>query len=236
MTWLARLSLASRASIGVVTVLLVVFGVISATALRQELLPSLDVPVATVVTAYPGVAPEVVEHQVTAPIEAAISGITGVTGTHSTSTGGSSIVVVDLAYGADLVELTSQFQRAVQGLSLPAGVTPMVVTGSTDSLPVAQLAVSSNLDADRVAAVLRDEVRPLPAGLDGVAEVTLSGIRDPQITIDVDPAAAAAHGVSLNGVMTLLQPTACGCLLVSSRRIPTPSPSRWAARSPRSMR
>lgn len=53
--------------------------------------------------------------------------------------------------------------------------------------------------------MLRDEVRPLLTGLDGVAEVTLSGIRDPQITIDVDTAAAAVHGVSLNGVMTLLQ-------------------------------
>lgn len=89
MTWLARLSLANRSIIGVVTVLLVVFGVISATALRQELLPSLDVPVATVVTAYPGVSPDVVEQQVTAPVETAISGIPGVTGTHSTSTGGS---------------------------------------------------------------------------------------------------------------------------------------------------
>ena len=134
MTWLARLSLANRAIIGVVTVLLVIFSLVSAAALRQELLPSLDVPVATVVTAYPGVSPDVVEQQVTAPIEAAIDGITGVTGTHSTSTGGSSIVVVDLEYGSDLAELTSQFQRAVQGVSLPAGVTPKVVTGSTDSL------------------------------------------------------------------------------------------------------
>ena len=107
MTRLARLSLANRAIVGVVTVLLVVFGVISTTALRQELLPSLDVPVATVVTTYPGVSPEVMEQRVTGPIEAAVGGIRGVTGTHSTSTGGSSIVVVDLEYGADLGELTS---------------------------------------------------------------------------------------------------------------------------------
>jgi len=230
MTWLARLSLANRAIIGMVTVLLVVFGLISVTALRQELLPSLDVPVATVVTAYPGVSPDVVEQQVTAPIEAAIGGITGVTGTHSTSAGGSSIVVVDLEYGSDLAELTSQFQRAVQGVSLPAGVTPKVVTGSTDSLPVAQLAVSSNLDADRVAAVLRDEVRPLLTGLDGVADVTLSGIRDPQITIDVDTAAAAAHGVSLNGVMILLQ--ANGVRLPAGQLTPDTNPLTVEVGSP----
>jgi HAE1 family hydrophobic/amphiphilic exporter-1 len=205
MTWLARLSLANRAIVGVVTVLVVVSGVISASSLRQALLPSLDVPVATVVTAYPGASPEVVEQQVTGPIEAAIGGIAGVTGTRSTSTSGSSIVLVDLEYGSDLAELASQFQRTVQGVSLPAGVTPKVVTASTDSLPVAQLAVSSKLDPDRVATVLRDQVRPLLSGLDGVAEVTLAGLRDAQITIDVDTAAAAARGVSLSSVVALLQ-------------------------------
>jgi HAE1 family hydrophobic/amphiphilic exporter-1 len=205
MTWLARLSLANRAIVGVVALLVVVLGVIITASLRQALFPSLDVPVATVVTAYPGASPEVVEQQVTAPIEAAIGGIAGVTGTRSTSTSGSSIVLVDLEYGSDLGELASQFQRAVQGANLPAGVTPKVVTASTDSLPVAQLAVSSKLDPDRVAAVLRDQVRPLLSGLDGVAEVTLAGIRDPQITIDVDTAAAAARGVSLSNVMALLQ-------------------------------
>src|SRR5918912_1539128 len=158
MTWLARFSLTNRAIVGLVTVLAVMFGVISTTSLRQELFPSLDVPVATVVTAYPGASPEVVEQQVTSPIEAAVGGITGVTGTHSTSTGGSSIITLDLEHGSNLTELTSQFQRAVQGLSLPAGVSPKVITGGTDSLPVALLAVSSNLGEDRVAAVLRDQV------------------------------------------------------------------------------
>lgn len=70
----------------------------------------------------------------------------GVTGTPSTSTGDFSVATADLRYGSDLTELTSQFQRAVQGLRLPAGASPKVVTGSTDSLPVMLLAVSSNLD------------------------------------------------------------------------------------------
>ncbi len=132
MLWLARLSLTNRAIVGLLTVLTVVFGVISTFSLRQELFPSLDVPVATVVTAYPGASPEVMEQQVTAPIEAALGGLASVTGIRSTSTGGSSIVVVDLEYGADLTELTAQFQRAVQGAGLPAGISPKVLTAGTD--------------------------------------------------------------------------------------------------------
>ncbi|MGH3702791.1 MAG: efflux RND transporter permease subunit [Pseudonocardiaceae bacterium] len=205
MTWLARLSLANRAIVGLITVLVAVFGVISTTSLRQELFPSIDIPVAMVVTQYPGASPEVVEQQVTVPIEAAVGGITGVTGTHSTSTGGSSVITVDLAYGSGLPELTAHVQRAVQGVTLPANVTPRVGTVGTGSIPVVLLGVSSDLGNNRVAAVLRDEVRPLLAGLDGVADVTLSGIREPQITVDVDTAAAAARGVALSSVVALLK-------------------------------
>ncbi|MGH3983326.1 MAG: efflux RND transporter permease subunit, partial [Pseudonocardiaceae bacterium] len=205
MTWLTRLSLTNRAIVGLVTILIVVLGAISTISLRQELFPSIDIPVASVVTQYPGASPEVVEQQVTTPIEAVIGGITGVTGTQSTSTGGSSVITVNLEYGSDLAELTSQIQQAVQGATLPADVTPQVVTGGTDSLPVVQLGVSSDLGDERVAALLSDYVRPLLAGLDGVADVTLSGIREPRITVDVDTDEAAERGVSLSSVLSLLK-------------------------------
>ncbi|WP_214366733.1 efflux RND transporter permease subunit [Pseudonocardia sp. H11422] len=205
MTWLARLSLTNRAIVGLVTVLVIVFGVSSTTSIRQELFPSLDVPVASVVTPYPGASPDLVEQQVTTPLEAAIDGIEGITDTRSTSSGGTSVITLDLEYGSDLDELTSRVQRAVQGVRLPADVTPQVLTGSTDSLPIVALAVSSQLGDDQVAAILRDQVRPLLAGLDGVGDVTLSGIRDPRITIDVDTAEAARRGVSLSAISTLLQ-------------------------------
>ncbi|SDH14232.1 efflux RND transporter permease subunit [Pseudonocardia oroxyli] len=205
MTWLARLSLRNRALVGLVTVLLVAFGVLSTTSLRQELFPSLDSPVATVVTPYPGASPDVVEQQVTTPVEQAVGSLAGVTGTSSTSTTGSSVVTLQLEYGTDLDALTAQVQRAVQGVSLPADVTPQVVTGGIDSIPVVQLAVSSNLGADRIAEILRSDVQPLLQGLDGVSSATLSGLADEQIVIDVDPAAAAARGVSVASISSVLQ-------------------------------
>src|ERR671916_1159513 len=205
MTWLTRLSLTNRAIVGLVTALIIMLGAISTISLRQELLPSIDIPAALVVTEYPGASPEVVEQQVTTPIEAAVGVVTGVTGTSSTSTGASSVVTVNLEYGSDLAELTSQLQRAVQSVALPADVDPKVVTGSTDNLPVVQLGVSSNLGNDRVAAVLSDDVRPLLAGLDGVADVTLSGIREPQIIVDVDTDEAADRGVSVSSISSVLK-------------------------------
>ncbi|GAA1849554.1 efflux RND transporter permease subunit [Pseudonocardia ailaonensis] len=205
MTWLARLSLRNRALVGLVTVLLVAFGVISTTSLRQELFPSLDVPVATVLTPYTGASADVVEQQVTTPIEQAVRNLAGVTGSRSTSSGGSSVVTLDLEYGTDLDDVTSRLQRAVQGVSLPTGVTPQVVTGGIDSIPVVQLAVSSALPADRIAEILRNDVQPMLQGLDGVSAVTLSGLADQQVVVRLDPAAAAARGVSAASISSLLQ-------------------------------
>ncbi|MCX6466132.1 MAG: efflux RND transporter permease subunit, partial [Pseudonocardiales bacterium] len=212
------------------TVLVLVFGAISATSLRQELLPSLDVPVVTVVTPYPGASPEVVEQQVTNPIEAAVAGVDGRTGTESTSTGGSSVVTIDLAYGTDTDAATTAVERAIAGAALPADVTPQVGSIGTDAIPVLQLAVSSNLGADRVAAVLREDVAPLLAGLDGVGEVTLTGIDDPRVTIDVDPAAAAREGVPLTAVSSVLQ--ANGVRVPAGELTPDTAPTAVQVGSP----
>ncbi|WP_219412561.1 efflux RND transporter permease subunit [Pseudonocardia nigra] len=205
MTWLARLSVHNRAIVGLVTVLVVAFGLVSTTSLRQELLPPLDLPVVSVVTPYAGASPEVVEQQVTIPVEDAVGSLSGVSATRSTSTGGSSVVTLEVEYGTDLAEFSTQADRALQGARLPEDVTPTVVSGGVDDLPVVQLAVSSNLPPDQLADVLRDQVQPLLAGLDGVADVTLSGIRDPRVTVELDAAAAAERGVSPSDVATVLQ-------------------------------
>ena len=210
MTWLARLSLRNRALVGLVTVLLVAFGVFSTTSLRQELFPSLDVPLATIVTPYSGASADVVAQQVTTPIEQAVGNVAGVTGTRSTSSGGSSVVTLDLEYGTDIDDVTSRLQRVLQSVRLPSDVTPQVVTGGIDSIPVVQLAVSSNLGAERIAEILRTDVQPYLQGLDGVSTVTLSGLADQQVVVTLDPAAAAARGVSAASVASLLQANEIG--------------------------
>ncbi|MCE3554655.1 efflux RND transporter permease subunit [Pseudonocardia sp. RS11V-5] len=205
MTWLARLSLRNRAIVALVTIALVVFGVVSTTSLRQELFPSLDVPVASVATQYVGASAATVADQVTTPIEKAVGNLTGVTGTSSTSSSGSSVVTLSLDYGTDQDTFRSQLQRALDGVKLPTDVTPQIVTGGLDNLPVVQLAVSSNLGPDRIGEVLRDEVQPYLQGLAGVSSVGLTGLAQDQVVIDVDPAAAAARGVAVASIGQVLQ-------------------------------
>src|SRR5690606_16733739 len=95
---LARLSLKNRSLIALATIVVTIFGAVSLTSLKLELIPSLEIPGMAVVTSDPGSSPEVVDARVTAPIEDIAGGIEGVTGTSSTSATGSSLVFVELEY------------------------------------------------------------------------------------------------------------------------------------------
>ena len=91
MTHLTRLSLANRLIVGMVTIAIVIFGVLSALSLRQELLPSTQVPTAILTATYPGTSPELVADEVATPLEQAISGVSGVTKVRSQSLNGLAI-------------------------------------------------------------------------------------------------------------------------------------------------
>ncbi|WP_448062493.1 efflux RND transporter permease subunit [Cellulomonas hominis] len=208
MTRLARLSLANRAVVALATLILIVVGVLSTTSLKQELIPSLEIPLAVVVTPLPGAAPDVVERQVTEVVEAAVSGVKGLEGTESTSSNSLSVVTVELAYGTDMQAAQQDLEQALSraGTGLPAGVTPSVITGSIDQLPVVQLAVAApQLDEQELVTRVEEEIVPRLRGLEGVREVTLSGARDLRVEVVPDPVALATAGVGLDALSSALQ-------------------------------
>ncbi|AOS64326.1 efflux RND transporter permease subunit [Actinoalloteichus hymeniacidonis] len=207
MTWLARLSLANRALVALVSVLILGFGAFATTSLRQELIPSMEIPVAAVVAPYPGAAAQVVEDQVTEPLETAATGVRGVEGTSATSSGGMSVITVELEFGTNLSTAEQDLQQAVNRVSaaLPEEVSPTVMTGSVDDLPVLQLSAASEEDEAETARLLRDEVVPMIEEVGGVREVSLTGIAENAVTIDLDQAALAGANIQLPAVLQALQ-------------------------------
>ena len=77
MSNLAVLSLKNRALIALITIVAAVFGGLALTSLKQELIPSIEFPALVVVSTYPGASPEVVNNDVSTPIENAIQGVPG---------------------------------------------------------------------------------------------------------------------------------------------------------------
>ncbi|NBE80492.1 efflux RND transporter permease subunit [Micromonospora rubida] len=206
MSLLARFSLANRGLVALIAVVTTMFGLFAVPSLKQQLLPSLEFPGAFVVAVYPGAAPEIVESQVTEPIENSLQGIPGLEEVTSTSREGSTTVQVQFAFGTDLDGVVNKMQTALSRIDaqLPEGVDPQVLTGSTDDLPVVMIAAAGGGDERALADKLRDTVVPELESIEGVRTVAVTGTRDQVVTVTPNPAKLAA---------AKLAPTAIGAAL-----------------------
>ncbi|PKW13094.1 efflux RND transporter permease subunit [Saccharopolyspora spinosa] len=207
MSALARLSLVHRSLVALIALVVAGFGAVAVPALKQQLLPPIELPMASVVAAYPGASPEVVEQQVTVPLEDSLRGVPGITGTTSTSRESSASVRVEFEYGTDIDAALGQLQRSVSRIEsqLPEGVEPQVVAGSTADLPVVTLAATSPGDQQQLAARLDGRVVPELEGIDGVRDASVSGTRQQIVTIAPDNAKLAAAGLSPSALSTALR-------------------------------
>ncbi len=204
---LAAFSMKNRALIALVTLVVAVFGVVSMTSLKQELIPSISFPVIAVISVYPGASPEVVNDDVSAPIESAIQGIAGLDSSTATSSTNSSIVSATFKYGTDLVATEQKVSQAINRIkaTLPTGVDPQVVSGSIDDLPVLQVAATSNGDVKALASAIRANVVPELSKIDGVRSVALQGAVGQRVTITPNPASLATAGFTTADITTALQ-------------------------------
>ncbi|WP_431074458.1 efflux RND transporter permease subunit [Microbacterium phyllosphaerae] len=207
MSNLAVLSLKNRALIALITIVAAVFGGLALTNLKQELIPSLELPNLMVMTTYPGASPEVVENDVSTPIESAIQGVPGLEGTTATSTTNASIVQATFAYGTNLATAEQKIQQAINRISgqLPDDLSPQVLAVSIDDFPVIQVAVTGFDDAENAQAELTSVAIPELEDVDGVNAAQLIGGVGQRITITPDVAALAAVGESTQAISTALE-------------------------------
>ncbi|MFE2857622.1 efflux RND transporter permease subunit [Streptomyces lavendulae] len=198
MSWLSRFSLAQRALIGLVSIVALLFGVIAIPQLKQQLLPSIELPMVSVLAPYQGASPDVVEKQVIEPIEATLKGVDGITGITSTASEGNALIRATFDYGdSGTKQLVADVQQAVNRarVRLPSEVDPQVVAGSTDDIPTVVLAVTSDKDQQALADQLNKSVVPVLEDIDGVGQVSVDGVRDLQVTVTPDEAKLAAAGL-----------------------------------------
>ena len=195
---LANFSLANRALIALVTVFVLIFGLISTTRLKQELIPSVSFPQAIILASYPGASPEVVEQAVTVPIEQAIGTVQNVESSQSTSSNGSATVTVTMKYGTNMNAVQQDLQAAISRIQsmLPEGVDTQVITGGFDSIPVLVLAASSDQEPQQLAAALNSTTVAELTRIDGVRSVEILGAPKLQVLVALDPAKMAAAGLS----------------------------------------
>ena len=207
LTSLTRLSLANRMIAGLVTLAIIVFGVLATLNLKQELLPSIQVPTAIVTASYPGVSPQIVADDVSTPLEHALTGVSGVTKVQSTSTNGIATITVEWEYGLDPDTVVGDIRNAVDGIAptLPDQVETEVITGSTDDIPVLLLAVASDAPLDEAGRQVEDVAVPELSGIDGVRSVTVTGQETTQLLVTLRPPDLRKHDVTAQAVTQTVQ-------------------------------
>src|SRR5258708_20833353 len=110
-----------RASVTLLlTAAVLLFGTYAATQLKQELTPSVEFPVITVLTSYPGAEPQAVADTISAPVEQAVGGLPGLPNVQSTSAHGISGVVGSFQYGTALQAAPTTISNYPQSAALPA--------------------------------------------------------------------------------------------------------------------
>lgn len=205
---LARFSLANRALVALVALVIAGFGIFSMTQLKQELIPSIELPQTTVVTVLPGASPEVMDEQVSLPVSKAITNLDDVESVIATSSSGMSTVSVAYAYGTDAKEFTASLTDAIDGLdgTLPDDAAPEVISGGTGALPIMFLtAAATDVSLSELSNTLTDVVVPRLEAVDGVRAATVSGAETERVVITPDPAALAAHGISPTAISGALE-------------------------------
>jgi hydrophobic/amphiphilic exporter-1 (mainly G- bacteria), HAE1 family len=227
MSHLTRLSLRLGTVVLLVVVLVFGAGIWAATQVKQDLLPDISVPTYLVTTNDQGASPDVVDQQVTVPLTNAFQGISGVDTITSTSSSGSSTVIVSFHDGTNTDSARQQLSAALdQARSLlPQNAQNSTIRAfSTNELPILQYAVTADEPLADLSSQLTTIAVPKLKGTAGVSNLTVTGAPTKEVHVTVDPAKLAAHGIGISQVAVALQQAAAvqsvGTVKEDGRTIP----------------
>jgi len=184
----------------VLSILILLFGVIGYTFLGIREYPSVDSPVVTVTTSYPGANADVIESQITEPLEESINGIAGIRTLSSSSRDGSSNISVEFKIGTDMEaasnDVRDRVSRAIRNLP-PDVDPPRVVKSDADANPVFVLTIQSDkrslLELSEIANnFFKERLQTIP----GVSEIRIYGEKKYSIKLLIDPLKLAGYGLT----------------------------------------
>lgn len=192
----------------VYSIIIVLFGFVGFSYLGVREYPSIDPPVVTVSTSYTGANADVIEAQITEPLEASINGIQGIKSLTSSSSDGRSRITVEFDLGKDMESATNDVRdRVSQAIRLlPKDVDPPVVSkADADSDPVLVFSIqSSKRDLLYISDMANNIVKERLQNINGVSQVGIWGEKKYAMKIDLDPIKMAAYKITPSDIRTAL--------------------------------
>lgn len=189
--FLSEISITRPIAAIVLSVLMLIFGIVSFSKLPVRELPEINEPSVSVVTSYAGAAPNVVETKVTKPIEDELSGISGIKTITSTSRSGHSRINVEFNEKKNMIEAVSDIRDAVSRASkkLPKDVDEPITTrdNGEDEVVLWLNLSSTNMQRSELSDLTKRFVEKQLSLVDGVSQVKLVGAVDKVMYITLDP-------------------------------------------------
>ena len=184
-------------------------GIVAYTQLPVSALPEVDYPTIQVLTFYPGASPDVVATTVTAPLERQFGEMQGLSQMTSTSSGATSVVVLQFALSLNIDIAEEEVQSAINAAQsfLPANLPAPPIYSKTNpaDAPVLTLGITSKtLPLSQVEDLVDTRLAPKISQLNGVGLVSISGGQKPAVRIQVNPAQLQNYGIDLEAVRTAL--------------------------------
>lgn len=193
----------------VLNIIIVLFGIIGFKYLGVREYPSIDPPVITVRTNYTGANAEIIESQITEPLEKAINGIAGIKTISSDCNNGSAVITVEFDLDVDLEaaanDVRDKVSQAVRSLPQDIDAPPVVAKADANSDAIISMTVQSNtrnhLQVSEYATnVLMERLQTIP----GVSTIQVWGEKKYAMRIWIDPAKLTAFGLTVKDVKAAL--------------------------------
>ena len=205
---ISSLSIKRPVAVLMVICIVLVLGAFSFINLPVDLLPEMNFPMMAVFAAYEGAAPEEVEAMVTRPLEEVLATVPGIERITSTSGQGSSTVMLEFSWGADLDLLALDVREKIDQVKgmLPDEVqTPTVFKFDPSLMPVLWLSVAGDVSPAELKRLADEIVKPRLERIEGVASAAVIGGVEREIRVFADPSLLAHHGLTLEQFGQLLR-------------------------------
>ena len=187
-------------------------GIVAFLQLPVSALPEVDYPIIQVLTFYPGASPDVMASAVTAPLERQFGEVPGLNQMTSTSSDGSSLIILEFALSLDIDVAEQEVQAAINAAQtyLPADLpTPPIYSKTNPAdAPILTLGLTSNaLPLTKVEDLADTRLAQKISQLTGVGLVSISGGQKPAVRIQANPTALSSYNINLEDVRSAIQQT-----------------------------
>jgi len=195
-------------TIFIIFALLIGLGFFAMANLPIDLYPEINPPILAVFTSYSGAGPEEVERSITRLLEATLSSASGLEKVSSTSSKGSSLVIMEFTYGTDMSDASNSIRDLLDRIRnyLPSGSdTPMIFKFDPSMIPIMGLMVTSDRRTpEELREIAEDTIVPRIEQTPGIATASVDGGREKIIRVEIPQSRLEAYGITITQIQQMI--------------------------------